>query len=94
MTKAFGTEAQQAAADKVDNQKEVFDLTVSGIGMAKDGKELVKTLRAPLKSLEKGAGLIEARDEAGFGELQQIVKFALAVRITPPPFFLSSSTCW
>ncbi|KAB5555048.1 hypothetical protein GE09DRAFT_147901 [Coniochaeta sp. 2T2.1] len=75
---AFGTEKQQAAAERTDNQKEAFDLGVKGIGMGKDTKDLVKALRTPIKDINKGAGLVEARDTAGFGELQQIVKFALA----------------
>ncbi len=97
-TAAFGTEAQLAAAEKTDSQKEAFDRTVAGIGLAKDGVEMVKTFKAPLKTLEKNAGLIEARDGAGFGELQQIVQFALAVRIASPPSIspplFSSSACW
>jgi hypothetical protein len=79
-TAAFGTKAEQAAAERTDGQKEAFDLTVTGVGIAKDSKDLVKTLRAPISGLGKGGGLIEARDQAGFGELQQIVKLALAVR--------------
>lgn len=79
-TGAFGTKEEQAASDRTDSQKEAFDLTVQGIGIAKDSKDLVKTLRTPISGLSKGGGLIEARDGAGFGELQQLVKFALAVR--------------
>lgn len=77
-TAAFGTKEEQAASDKTDSQKEAFDLTVKGVGMAKDSKDLVKTLKGPVSGLQKGEGLIEARDQGGFGELQQIVKFALA----------------
>jgi hypothetical protein len=79
--KAFGTEAQQAATEKTENRKEAFDKTVQGITMAKDAKDLVKTLRTPVAGLAKGGGLIEARDGGGFGDLQQIVKLALAVRL-------------
>jgi len=79
-TGAFGTEKQQAAAERTDSQKEAFDLTVQGVGLAKDSKDLVKTLKTPISGLQKGSGLIEARDQGGFGELQQIVKLALAVR--------------
>ncbi|OIW24570.1 hypothetical protein CONLIGDRAFT_100322 [Coniochaeta ligniaria NRRL 30616] len=75
LTKAFGTEKQQAASDRTDTQKEIFDKGVAGVQTGLEAKDLVKTLKGPLT---KGGGLIEARDGGGFGEIQQIVKFALA----------------
>jgi hypothetical protein len=75
LTKAFGTEKQQAASERTDTQKEIFDKGVAGVQLGMDGKELVKNLKGPL---QKGGGLIEMRDQGGFGEIQQIVKFALA----------------
>jgi hypothetical protein len=75
-TRAFGTEQSQAAAEKTDTQKEIFDLGVQGVTAANDGKDLVKDIM----KAKKAGGLIEARDGGGFGDIQQIVKFALAVR--------------
>lgn len=80
LTKAFGTEKQQAAADRTDTQKELFDKGVQGVQLGLEAKDMVKTFKSPLTDLSKGQGLVEMRDTAGFGEIQQIVKLALAVR--------------
>lgn len=79
LTKAFGTEKQQAAADRTDTQKEIFDKGVAGVQLGIEAKDMVKTFKSPLTDLSKGQGLVEMRDTAGFGEIQQIVKLALAV---------------